>query len=147
MRVARLLDRPEGSDSAEHPERDELRFRDVIEALHRLFGRDDQHMEKADDGAREAGPEGIYLESSIDLLMGSVFLGAVTCHMVSRISRLAQRFDNKLHEGYEEPHDAREEGVLPQAPAPGIILVAVERLGDETLLAVVESHTALLSRP
>lgn len=26
VRVARLLDGPEGSDSAEHPERDELRF-------------------------------------------------------------------------------------------------------------------------
>lgn len=104
-------------------------------------------MEKADDGARESGPECVYLESPIDLLVGSVFLGAVTCHMVSRISRLAQRFDNQLHEGYEEPHDAREEGILPQAPAPGIALVPMERFGDETLLAVVESHTTFLSRP
>lgn len=37
VRVARLLDGPESSNSTEYPERNELRLRDVIKALHGLI--------------------------------------------------------------------------------------------------------------
>lgn len=148
VRVARLLKGPEGSDGTKHPERDELRFRNGVEALHMslsLSG-DYKNVQKADDGTGETGPEGIDLKTSVNLLMGSVLLCSVACHIGNRISRLVQGFDDQVDERDEHAHKARQERILPEPLAPCIRLMPVERFRDETLLAVVESHTRMLSR-
>lgn len=93
-----------------------------------LFGCNNKHVEEADDGARKPGPEGVYLKSPINLLLRSVFLGAVACHIRNRISRLTQGFDYEVDERNEHTHETRKEGVLPQASAVCIRPVSMERL-------------------
>lgn len=78
MRIACLLDGPEDGDAAEYPDRDQLRLRYGVEALHTFlaFRREDKDVHQAYERAREAGPECVYLEA------GLIFLGLSVSNML-----------------------------------------------------------------